>query len=359
MATSAPAGLDDSARSPRAAPAHERSGALPAESASTFWQAACSQGYIDAGVGPWHRCGVCTTGAVYCQGRAAYGALGAEMVEERGSARVRGIEDAREVVLGLAFACARTRAGQVWCWGWNHRGQLGRDPRSEHESSWSAAKVAGLSGVDALAAGREHVCALQQGRIWCWGANSYGQRGADGGAGAQPHPVAGIDDAVQITAGLDVSCARGVAGEVSCWGDNRLGQLGAPDLESSHEPVIVPGVENAIDIATDGVRGCALQRGGAVRCWGGREDETSSMKHQRFTFEDAERVFVVGDGVCVLTAGKRVVCVDAAGNHADTMAPLPGLGSLLSVDVTYGPQGCLVHGSGRMSCWGIQEDTSQ
>lgn len=294
-----------------------------------------------------------------CQGSAAYGALGADVQGTRGRALVRGIGDAREVVLGLAFACARTHAGQVWCWGWNHHGQLGRDPTPAHESSWSAAKVRGLDSVDALAAGREHVCALRQGSVWCWGASSYGQRGADGGADAQPRPVAGIDDAVEIAAALDVSCARGAAGEVWCWGDNRLGQLGAPDVDSSHEPILVPGIENAIDIATDGVRGCALGRGGVVQCWGGREDETSSMRHQRFTHEGADRVFVAGDGVCVRTAEKRLVCVDAAGNPTQEVVPLPGLGSVLSLAVTYEPQGCVVHGNGRVSCWGIEDDTSR
>jgi hypothetical protein len=89
----------------------------------------------------------------------------------------------------------------------------------------------GLStGVSAIAAGGEHTCALTtSGAVQCWGADFRGELG--GGAStfavrATPVAVAGLSGVAAIAAGREHSCALMNSNDVKCWGRDDFGQLG-------------------------------------------------------------------------------------------------------------------------------------
>lgn len=83
---------------------------------------------------------------------------------------VPGLRDVVELVVGGAHFCARTRGGEVLCWGGNHNGQLGDGTTVYGEQP---GKVPSMTGVRELAAGAEHTCALTQEReVYCWGDHS-------------------------------------------------------------------------------------------------------------------------------------------------------------------------------------------
>ena len=77
------------------------------------------------------------------------------------------LTDVIDVTGGIWVTCARTRQGEVWCWG-SGPWRLGNRP---HEISW-------LHGARQLALGDNHWCALMEGdRVLCWGDNSDGELG--------------------------------------------------------------------------------------------------------------------------------------------------------------------------------------
>lgn len=91
-----------------------------------------------------------------------------------------------EVGAGSGHACGRSASGEVWCWGYNLAGQLGRDTPTMSEAP---VRVAELGVASALVVGPSHACAIvEEGAVRCWGASHEGQLGVDPGTWV-PQPV--------------------------------------------------------------------------------------------------------------------------------------------------------------------------
>ena len=124
-----------------------------------------------------HTCAI-TEGRVVCWGYNLHGELGNRTrVNSNVPVDVSGLAaGARAVSAGSGHTCALTSSGGVSCWGANYAGQLGNGARA---NSPAAVAVSGLaSGIVAIAAGRDHTCALTgRGQVRCWGANQSGQLG--------------------------------------------------------------------------------------------------------------------------------------------------------------------------------------
>jgi alpha-tubulin suppressor-like RCC1 family protein len=79
-----------------------------------------------------------------------------------------------QLVLGsMAFGCARYSNGEVGCAGHNQLGQLGKGERTKFKTEplyEPKVKVAGLRDAIGLSAGTHHACALiKDGTVSCWG----------------------------------------------------------------------------------------------------------------------------------------------------------------------------------------------
>jgi alpha-tubulin suppressor-like RCC1 family protein len=175
--------------------------------------------------------------------------------------------------------CAAKQDGTVWCWGANDFGQLGTGTTSPTgQDQTTPVQVSGLTNVTALASGFEFTCALKSdGTIWCWGRNDSAELGIGTLTNNQPTPVQipGVNNAVAIDAAADHGCWVDAVGKVFCWGENEFGQLGDGTTTLRPSPVQanlgIPGV-TAKGITTGVFHTCAIVDGdlqpGEVVCWG-------------------------------------------------------------------------------------------
>lgn len=193
--------------------------------------------------------------------------------------RVEGPPAFTEIVTasGGLHTCALTADGEAWCWGRNHRGQLGDGTQARR---MRPVRVSTNQRFTAIAAGVSHTCALTaSGAAWCWGDHTFGQTG-DGGPYGPQYPPRLTPVAVQgpsfsaITAGNNTTCGRTGGGQVACWGGNLHTQIGNGNSENQVTPVTV--MSGAGRVSVGSFHTCATPSpAGPTRCWGdnGKDDE--------------------------------------------------------------------------------------
>jgi alpha-tubulin suppressor-like RCC1 family protein len=292
--------------------------------------AGLSNGAAAVTVGDAHACALTAAGGIVCWGMNFDGQLGDGTTTDNFTpVRVSGLSGGMAAVkAGKWHTCALTAAGGVMCWGLNHRGLCGDGTTMDRRTP---VDVVGLSGgVAALAAGRQHACALMEnGGIKCWGDNRNGQLG-DGTTTDRHVPVdvkGSPDGYVAVVAGDYHTCALTREGGVECWGDDAFGQLGHGEGCGSFrkEPVGVSGLASGVSGLALGVNHtCALTDAGEVKCWG--RNYSGQLGNGKSTG--------IEDGVCTP--------VDVVGLPGGVTALAAGWGHT-----------CAVMQNGGIMCWGL------
>jgi alpha-tubulin suppressor-like RCC1 family protein len=324
-----------------------------------------------------HACAV-LNGGVQCWGDNENGDLGNNSEKQsNGPVAVLGLGGSdggvQAIVAGHDHTCALVNGG-VQCWGDGTSGQLGNNLQNDFTTPVA---VQGLSGgVQAVAAGYSHTCALVGGGVRCWGNNVYGQLGDKSTVDSLvPIAVQGLgnpDSGVEAIATGDYHTCALVNGGLQCWGDNSDGDLGNNSLAPTNVPVAVQGLSSRVQaVSAGGYHTCALLNGGAL-CWGknafGELGDNSTA--DSYVPMPVQTLGSPDSGVQALAAGEYHTCAlvnggvwcwgentnGQLGNGSDagsSLVPVPvqGLGSGVQA-VTAGAFYTCALVSGGVQCWG-------
>jgi alpha-tubulin suppressor-like RCC1 family protein len=231
-----------------------------------------------------------TDGTVWAWGYNNYGSLGDGTttaspfpVQVKDSADPTGfLTDVDKIAGSLLYhTLALKNDGTVWVWGFNSFGQLGATTSeicATFPCSTTAIQVAGLSSVISISGGREHSVAVKSdGTVWAWGRNSYGEIGdatvLNRSTPVQVHDPGDqsgfLSGVIAASAGSYHTLAIKSDLSVRSWGRNDDGELGNGLLVDSNVPVQVVSVGSVGSVDGGVQHSMALLTDGTVRTWGG------------------------------------------------------------------------------------------
>lgn len=175
-------------------------------------------------------------GRVYCQGRNSHGNIGDGTVEDRLDFVDIGLSDATDIVAGYYHTCV-VSSGKVMCWGDNSYQQIGIENPAELVPS--PAVVALPADAVEVSAGSFHTCARTgAGEVYCWGRNWNKMITNDCGNPCRPTKRAGLSGVTQLATSGGSTCVLLENSTVNCWGGeySGLGKLtGVKQIASGHE----------------------------------------------------------------------------------------------------------------------------
>ncbi|MDR0198876.1 MAG: InlB B-repeat-containing protein [Methanomassiliicoccaceae archaeon] len=172
--------------------------------------------------------------------------------------------------------------GTVWAWGHNIFGQFGNGSNVGSLMPVQAMASPGvpLDGVAAISAGDFHSIVLKDdGTVWAWGQNVYGQLG-DGTVALRRAPVqvmissgAPLDGVAAVSAGMYHNIVLKDDGTVWAWGHNNWGQLGDGTTDNSStalQVTVSPGapLDGVAAVSAGGNHTIAMKDDGTVWAWG-------------------------------------------------------------------------------------------
>ena len=271
------------------------------------------------------------------------------------------LSQVKQVVLGNGFGCALIRS-QVFCWGNNDHHQLGSNTQTTSTTKATAVEISypiksPLNKIESITAGDQHACALHrdEGTVFCWGDNTYGQLGNTSIHGLPEQVAVGpsnlsLKGAKFIAAGRERTCTIAMNDDLFCWGNGMHGILGDESIsnaypskvkDSNNDPIsasssISIGYDHACVIGTDKKIFCfGLNQNGQI---GSRTMGSSSKsnvigistfnqktcviqgdkktiscfgeENNPVPFQDALGVSVGKNHVCMINSDQQVQCID-------------------------------------------------
>ncbi len=270
---------------------------------------------VSAGEGD--SCGLTTGGNGYCWGSNHRGQLGDGTTTDRPTPVL--VSGSFSFALFSALSdhtCGVTTGGDTYCWGLNDQGQLGDGTTTDRATP---VLVSGGLSFASLSSGENNTCGLTTtgADVYCWGRNDLGQLG-DGTTAERRTPVlvsGGLSFAsLNVDGGHGHSCGLTTGGDAYCWGSNRDGQLGDGTTTNRLAPVPVSGGVDFAALSSGGFHSCGVTTGGAGYCWGAN---SSGQLGDSTTTDRLAPVLVFGGlSFALLTAGFNHSCGLTTGGNA-------------------------------------------
>ena len=220
-------------------------------------------------------CGITTGNALYSWGYNQYGEDGVGTTVENNSPVQVGVPTTPNwggpVSQGGGDACA-IHGGALYSWGWNGYGEDGVGNTTAYnapqqvgtDTTWTAISQSDLNFDEAG-------CGIDNGKLYCWGRNSFGELGLGNTTAYHTPQQVGSDTTwTAISTSGEDTCGID-NGKLYCWGINTYGEVGQGNTTQYTTPQQVGSATNWIAVSTGGYDTCGIRGSsgtGSLYCWG-------------------------------------------------------------------------------------------
>lgn len=189
-------------------------------------------------------------------------------------------------LVGNFHTCALDENSRLYCWGANEYGEAGNGNRDEELYSPCAI---GDASWKLIAPGNDYTCGItQDDDLLCWGRSFWGQTGtsqSDTNEGVHvPTPVVQGGKWKDIATGTEHTCGIKTDGTLWCWGTNYSGQLGIGEMGSpkSRPIAVATDITDWVSVDVDYQQTCAIRSTGALYCFG-------RLYNEQFYFDEFKK----------------------------------------------------------------------
>jgi len=218
----------------------------------------------------YHTMAIREDGSLWAWGRNHSGSLGDGTTTQRDSpVRIGAATDWRVVSAGSNHTMAIREDGSLWAWGSNVWGQLGNNGTWDLLANPDPERV-GTANWRAVSAGWSYTMAIREdGSLWAWGRNAFGQLG-DGTTAYRLAPVR-IGTATNwaaVSASYNHTMAIREDGSLWAWGRNLFGELGDGTATQRNSPVRVGTATDWLAVSAGELHTMAIREDGSLWAWG-------------------------------------------------------------------------------------------
>ena len=208
------------------------------------------------------------------------------------------------VAAGGGHSLAIGNDGSLYAWGLNGNGQLGIGNTTDQDIPQKVPFPSGVTSWIAVAAGWDQSLAIgNDGNVYTWGDNSYGELGLGNIATpfTTPQRVVFPNGVKAVGAGQNFSLALGNHGNLYAWGYNGDGELG---LGNTTTPITTPQritfpaeVTGWDAVAAGGDHSLAIGNDGNIYVWGSDQDGQLGIGFTAFAPQDTLQKVSLPSGV--------------------------------------------------------------
>uniref|UniRef100_A0A3Q3VJX2 BTB domain-containing protein n=1 Tax=Mola mola TaxID=94237 RepID=A0A3Q3VJX2_MOLML len=244
---------------------------------------------LSYGTGP-HVAIVTADGEVYAWGQNCYSQLGNGTINNGLTPALVSTnllsKRVTEVACGSHHTIALTSDGEVFAWGYNNSGQVGSGSTANQPTPRRVSSCLQNKVVVNIACGQLcSMAVLDNGEIYGWGDNSTGQLGFGNNRNrCAPCRVAALQgvSVIQVACGSSHTLALTDEGSVYTWGANQYGQLGTGNKSNQALPSVVnTGKERMGEVAAchTSHTSAAKTQSGQVLMWGQCRGQAVASPH--------------------------------------------------------------------------------
>ena len=283
---------------------------------------ASNWGMISAG-GSKSICGI-AGGALYCFGSNIYNSMNMGGFLEKTPKQYGSDLDWEYVSVGSSNYCA-IKGGELYCWGSDSSEILGDGPGTTDQllpvkigssNQWTKVAMTEFGG---------HNCGINDGKLYCWGSDNYGEvgNGAATGDVDAPEQIGVLTGWTEIANGPGFSCGI-ESGSLYCWGADTQGRLGNGTGTSNQDsPQKIGALTNWSTVSVGNSHSCGIESG-RLFCWGRSGESQTGQPDIRSMIESPMQVGTdntwttikaIEDYTCGIKAGMIYCFGDNAGQQ--------------------------------------------